>query len=499
MPGSATASPLPSALGGAAADAWQPAVPASSQEARGMDYWIAVVFLVLYYLRPQDWVPGMAGVNIIRPVMAAWVLILLSQGLRSPLPGWLRTPHDWVILLLFVYVAWSSPPGIGATSGMFSLVVFYFLTVQALTSWQRVLGYLKAWLVCLLCVAAFGVLQTLGMDLTGGGQITEFFRGRLSLGTWLANNPNALGHTIVPAIPLAYLLFFWRGSASGRLFLFPSCVALVGYCAWMTQSKGSFLVGAGLTVMIFVVGRPRWVQILVIALALTVGIGALSFLPRMDQMGNLRADEGVMGRLMAWEMARTAMNTHAYGVGWKQFIALIDWKDGARIFYDIPKATHCSYVQVGADLGKYGLFLWLLGLWTAIRTALFVKTREEIEERCRRAVLLLVIAYMVSGWMINRQYHTEYFLLIAVAAAMHRLSLARAQDPIVSPAEATSAETVAEPPTVAWPPPAGSSAASNSTSTPLKLWKRLGLLDVMVVGGLLWGTLALWDYILKNL
>jgi hypothetical protein len=191
---------------------------------------------------------------------------------------------------------------------------------------------------------------------------------------------------------------------------------------------------------------------------------------------------------MAWEMARTAMDQNTFGVGWKQFIALIDWKEGSKWIYDIPKATHSSYVQVGADLGRYGLFIWLLGLWTALRTTLFFKPQSETEERCRRAGLLLLIAYLASGWMVNRQYHTEYFLMIAVAGSVHRLSLTRriANPPTVAD-DPTNLPTEQDPPKVATP--------SNSP----KPWLRLGLLDLTAAFALTWGALYIWNYILKNL
>ncbi len=476
-----------------------------------MDYFFAMLFLGMYYIRPQDWVPGLVGANVIRPVMLGWFGSVAGYGSSSKIPGWFSTPHDWVIAIYYAYVVWTAPPGIGAGMGMFSLVVFYFLTVHALGDWQRLLGYLKLWNVLLLCIAGFGVLQVLGMDITGGRQTTEFFLGRLSLGTWLADNPNALGHTVVLAIPLSYVLFFWRGSGAGRLFIFPACFALAGWCAWQTQSKGSFLVGAGLTVLIFVVGRPKWVQIMVVSLALVTGVGALSFLPRMEEMGNLRADEGVLGRLMAWEMAKTSMDSNTFGVGWKQFIALLDWQDGRRFYHDIPKATHCSYVQVGADLGRYGLYLYLMGIWVALRTLLSGKGLTDDQERCRRAVLLLLLGYLASGWMINRQYHTEYFLMIAAAAAIHRLKLAR-EEGLDSTAEATLDDGGADGAVGAASWGGGARAIPGQEhirndldesglpqTKPRKMWNRLGWLDLAMTGAMTWGVLWTWDYILKNL
>jgi hypothetical protein len=401
------------------------AVETEGRAASTWSYKFAVLFLAVYYIRPQDWLPGMAGFNIVRTIMLGWGMILIGEGSQSPVRGWFRTPHDWTMLAFYVYVVWNAPSEAGATMGMFSLVVFYYLTTQALSSWQNVLGYLKAWNALLLMLAIMGVLQTMGMDITGGKSNTEMFKGRLSLGTWMADNPNSLGHSVVAVIPLSFVLFFWKGSALGRMILFPTCASLAIWCAWQTQSKGAFVVGGVLTVLALAVGRPKWVQILLLSAAMTVGVGALSFLPRMESMGDLSSDEGVLGRLMAWDMARTAMEHHTYGVGWRQFVANIIWREG-NYYEVVPKSTHCSYVQIGADLGKYGLFVWLLGLWTAMRTIIFFKSEDETEERCRRGTILLVSAYAMSNWMINREYHTEYFLLIAVAASIHRLRQAEA-------------------------------------------------------------------------
>jgi hypothetical protein len=488
----------PTAPGPAEVTDWSP--KAAVAKPGGWVFGLSVLFLALYFVRPQDWIPGMIGVNVIRPLVLVWFGALLSLGSSTPVKGLLRTPQDWALGLFAGYVVWNAPPGVGAGSEVFSLVVFYMLTVQTLGSWRAVLGYLKAWNIFLLIVAAFGVLQTLGMDITGGTDKTLAFVGRLSLGTWLANNPNALGHTIAPAIPLSYLLFFWRGSAVGRFLLFPTSFTLVVWCAWETQSKGSFLVGAGLTILLFVVGRPKWIQMLVLAVTLLVGVGGLQFMPRMEQMGNLRADDGVLGRLMAWEMAKTAMELNPTGVGWKQFIALIDWKEGNKMFYGIPKATHSSYVQVGADLGKYGMFLWLLPLWAAIRATLSFKGQSDDEERCRRATLLLILAYLSSGWMINRQYHTEYFLIIGVAAAIQRLVVARS---LVLPgtvkAENREEEQVVEPAEAWLAKPLSAEGKLPVTPPKKRMWNRLTWFDLTMGAAMAWLAIEIWQYILKNL
>lgn len=474
-----------------------------------MDFAFSIFFLFLYYIRPQDWVPGMAGFNIMRPLTVLWLAALFFARSRSQVPGILRTPHDWLMLIYLAYIVWNSPDSQGAFSGVLPLFVFYALTVRTLHTWDRVLGFLKGWNFMLLGIAAIAVASLYNLDFTGAAELTAINENRLCIGTWLHNNPNALGHSVVAAIPLSYLLYFWRGNAVGRLVIFPLCAALAGWCAYKTESKGAFLVAGALMVVIFVIGRPLPVKVLALAIAATVGVSALTFLPRMEKMANLRADDGVQGRLMAWELAQTAMETHTTGVGWKNFTAIITW-----FGQTVPKATHASYVQVGADLGVYGIFLFVAALWASFHT-LFVAHKytlnDDGKERCRRATMAVLAAYVISSWMINREYHTEYFLVIAVAAAVHRLCLFEiSQEADTETADNSDNKTPvdATPRLIlstvderlgTRPHLVIAAVETPADSPPQRFWHRFGILDLAASATLTWGVLYIWEYVLKNL
>lgn len=474
-----------------------------------MEYRTALFFLFLYYIRPQDWIPSIAGFNIVRPMILIWVASLFAARDRPVVSGALKTPHDWALLAYFGYIAWNAPEGSGATMGLLPYLVFYAFTVRSLSSWERVQGYLKFWNLMLLCVAGMAISSLYGFDPTGAGDITAALQGRLSLGTWLHNNPNALAHSVVVAIPLSYILYFWSKGAGNRLFLFPAFAALAGYCVYETKSKGAFLVGGILVVLLFVIGRPRFVQVLALAMAATVGISALSFLPRMEKMNDLGSDEGVQGRLMVWEMARRVTHNKPGGEGWKQFHGMITWKGEVE-----AKATHSSYVQVGGDLGINGLFLYLFPLWLSMRSLLSGAKRMQEDpekERCRRAVMLLLIAYAISGWMINREYHTEYFLLVAVAAAIHRLNLADELEPAAAEDPETDAES-APLPALSGQPALALAAGTDTAERPYQprtmtfiyetgkqLWNRITVVDVGVGIAMTWAVLFTWDYVLEKL
>ena len=466
-----------------------------------MEFRTALLFLFLYYIRPQDWIPSITGFNIIRPMIIIWLVSLISARTRPAISGVLRTPHDWAMLAYYVYVVWNSPDQNATLKGFLPYVVFYAFTIRSLTTWERVLGYLKFWNLMLIGVAALAVASLYGVDIVGAKDMTDKFLGRLCIGTWLHDNPNALAHSVIVILPLSFVLYFWNNGIIGRAVLFPACAVLACYCVYETESKGAFLVGGILFVMIFVVGRPKFVQILVLAMAATMGVSALSFLPRMEKMGDLRSDHGVQGRLMVWEMARNVTEKKSSGEGWKQFQGSIVWLGQIE-----NKATHSSYVKVSADLGVYGLFFYLLPMWLALRS-LLTSTRlardEPDKERCRRAAMLLIIAYMISGWMINREYHIEYFLIVAVAAAIHRLHLAEEQEVVMAAQKAALKQESGEPPEGEeeehLPVSAATPAYLALYETGQRLWNRITVVDVGLAAAMTWAVLFTWDYVLENL
>jgi hypothetical protein len=169
---------------------------------------------------------------------------------------------------------------------------------------------------------------------------------------------------------------------------------------------------------------------------------------------------------------------------------------------------------VTADLGIFGLAIFLGGMWVALRSTVtayrFTKDTDS-HERCRRALMLIVSAYAISAWMINRQYHTEYFLMIALGGVIHRLVL-RAQSEEIAETESagiadqeqpeepvtTRAAQMVQDQTVTQLQQSGEE-QSNPLQYQGQLWTQLGLLDVAACAGLAWGVLFVWDYILANL
>lgn len=481
-----------------------------------MDFFTVVLVLLVYYIRPQDWVAGLIGVGIVTPIMAVAIFAMVAkakdEGRRLQL---FLTPLDWAMLVFYIYIASTHPYPYGAFKDALPLFAFYFVTVQALRTPERLKKYLLYWLVALTVLALFGLLSKMGIDPTGAQAMTESNKGRLALGTWMHNNPNALAHSVVIIVPMAYFLLFWKNGITKKLVA--AGLWMIAYeCVYLTESKGAVLAGFATLVLAYVFGKSKIVQVLAITAALAGGGAAISVMPRMHEMSNLRADEGVQGRLLAWEQARTASKNSFTGQGWKTFRATIQWQ---KMW--LNKATHSGYVQVGAELGPLGLSLYIGLFWLALRSLIRCKTRTVTEEACRRCLFALLVGFAVSNWMIDRAYHTELFLFMAAISALHRLVVLRpkeepADDTVLSPVSAGQMPVMSVPPLLPWGPrPALAMAAGGMLASPPapvapvsvvtlpkpppKGLTRPTLLDCCAAAGGAWLVFYLWDYILKNL
>ena len=452
-----------------------------------MDFFAVIAILIIYYIRPQDWVPGLAGANLIQPIaMMAVVAVILRRRARARRRHF-KTPHNWLMFLYGGYIIFTASDLNNALAGFLPLAVFYWVTLEALDSERRIGTYLRWWLAMLMAVAGLGVMSLFGLDLTGAVELTEAFKGRLAIGTWIHGNPNSLAHTVIVALPVCYFLMVWRNGLVRRLQALP-LLLVAAYCVYCAQSRGAFVAGILLVAFALVLGRGIILQGFVTLFLVSSATALLSNLPRMDE--DLRSDEGVQGRIMAWEIARTASRREFTGEGWKEFEAYISYEGES-----VKKATHSCYVRVAADLGYPGLYLYLAILWCSLRSTFVLKGGSIEFERIRRTLLVITTGYILSGWMIDRSYYVEYFLIAAVSGAMHRIRFTvQDYEDVGRSSGQVNAGTLRIAGNAVEPAPCG------SRITGQRLFPGgFGFSDACIALALTYLTLRFWDYILDVL
>ena len=397
-----------------------------------MDLVAVILFLVLYYIRPQEWTGAFATIHFVQIVMLTALGSLYFRARSVRLADLFRTPHDWAVLAFWLWLVFTSPTRWDTFRESANLYIFYIVIVQTLYNVPRLNTFVGWWTFLICTVAALALLSLYGFDPLGGLEIVNgSMKGRLILNLSIFNNPNALGHSVVPAIPLLYYVCIWKKPIILRALGF-ALIAMVGYCIFLTVSKGAFLSGAVTMVATLAFGRPKLVQAAIVGAALIFGGTALSMLPRMGELNKSKTDEAIQGRIMAFKHGYKMMTTTNSGVGyhnWGQsFLAgkytfkrtKIDKDSLKRPMPIIYKAPHSSYVCIGAELGYTGFFLHFGILYCCLRTLMTARTETPDEERVRRVLFVLIVSYVVSSWMVDFEYRPTFFMFAAAAAALHR-------------------------------------------------------------------------------
>jgi len=482
-----------------------------------MDLAAIIVFLVLYYVRPQEWISWVAELTPVKwsVVFALITMVLRERGFKPR--DLLRTPHDWLMLFYLAWIVFSNAARVDTFLNNYNLFVFYIVTVQALSSAKRIQVFLAWWALMIMVVAGMAVASEYGYDIVGSFDLTHgIMENRLVLNTSTFNNPNALGHSVYPVVFLLYFLLFWKRPVFVKIFMIP-LTFLPLYCVYLTVSKGAFIGIFVTTVAALTFGRPKIVQIMVLVGALTIGWTVLWSMPRMGELQKASTDQAIQGRVAAFTFGMYTLKNNPRGIGIHQSTA------GVMRMFGFPKAAHSSYVQVGGELGWPGLFLFVGILYVSLRTLFSAKATDAVEERVRRILFTLLTSYAVSSWMVNWPWRSTFFLMVGAIAAFHRLMLAKNLPPQPQ-AESEPQPELAPVPAFAGLQPVPALAAAvpgtfNQTTLVLPVekemkplsgdhaetepaglrWNRFGWKDLLMMIGLTWLTIRFWQYLITRM
>ena len=102
----------------------------------------------------------------------------------------------------------------------------------------------------------------------------------------------------------------------------------------------------------------------------------------------------------------------------------------ADFIVDNPKVAHNTYLQLLAELGVVGLVLFIAILASALGFAakaarLFTRAGNGEMATLAQAILIATVGYLFAAFFDSREFSSDLWLLLSLAAAM--LGLARAE------------------------------------------------------------------------
>jgi O-antigen ligase len=270
--------------------------------------------------------------------------------------------------------------------------------------------------------------------------------GRPYIGATL--DPNDSAALFVSALPFAMALASERG---GKRWLALTVAALLIGAVVRTGSRGG-VIGLLVVALILILRagpRRRWAYVL--AAAVGAGIFALAanetllarfqtiFAPSSDY--NLTDREG---RIQIWTRGIGYMLTHpVFGIGLNNFQTAEGVLSGKiNEGYGIGfTAAHNTFVQIGAELGVFGLAAFVVAIWSAGRGcrriqlaavrdhAVHPQLADE-EVRLAAAAYCALAGVVATGFFLSLAYHLVTYFALAVCVGVWAGSPYATRDPL---------------------------------------------------------------------
>ena len=369
---------------------------------------------VFAFLIPFDSVLmlGQSGHTLTWLTGAAAGGILLAYGVLS---GRLTAPPRaalwWGLFILWgaASLLWALDPGQALERLPTALLLFLlYLVVVSFRISPRELA------VVILCVIAGGVFAS-GYTLREFSQGTGFFSRASLIVSGQDSNPNDFADSLLLPLALALGGFFSARTLLKRSGMLVAAL-IITYCVLSTMSRGSALaVAAVLFVYLFRLGvRVKTTVAIALIVVLLLFLPQL-FFSRMQDSVTSRAE----GR---WDIfivgTQVVRHYGILGAGLESFRAAYTKFAGfAPIFRGFGRDPHNIYLQVWAELGLVGLFLFLAAIWSQLRDLhKGIRGRTGSPDYLLLALESACWALLIHGFSGNLLWRKEFWMAWILAA-----------------------------------------------------------------------------------
>lgn len=417
-----------------------------------------LMYLWFALFRPQDWL--WIDITSLRLSMVLGI-VMLGRSLLSGFVPNITHPLTLGIALMVCSSVITQTSAVRPDIGWIWIDFFVRLAlsctmlVALARDARRLYGVLAV--ICL-SLGFHATKAGLAFLLTGGG--TRFDDG-LS-GAFVDNNGYALGTVMIlpmllvtaQNIELVYNGRYLNWVRRGLYATVPLCV----FTVLGTYSRGGFLAFSAALLTFIMLQRRRFTALAGLIAFFTLLLAVVP-LPQqyVDRLSTIRtfnektsdddpegAKESAKSRTHFWQVGIVMAMNRPLGVGIKQYEAAYDRFDFLHGRYGHKRAIHSAHLQVLAELGFFGAFLWVLMFAWAYFSCMRVRGRaadERLRPEHRRFLLTAangliasMAGFIIGGSFLSLAYNELTWLTFAMVAALDRLSVQLRHEPVSEPA-----------------------------------------------------------------
>jgi O-antigen ligase len=374
--------------------------------------------MVIYYARPEDWVPGLSHAPLakIAGIFAVLGLVLSLRDIRWRLPKeiiFLSLLTGQLFVASFMTPVWRGG-ALQETLNFAKILIIVFTITAAVTTYQRLRLLILTQAVSVSAIAAVAI-----------------WKGHLILGRLLGilggnySDPNDLALAIVMSLPLCLALLFLGRNRLPKILWAITMLVMI-YAIFLTGSRGGFLsliVTGAVGLWDFAIrGRRRY--LLVIATLLGVIVLLLwggMLVGRLEGTFNAKEDTGAayasakIRQEVFWRSVEVTKEHPLFGVGPGNFMQVSNsWH-----------VAHNSFTQISSEGGVPALIFYVLILWSGFVN---IRATRRFAQGQRQGILLAkglhasLAGYVVGSCFLSVPYAFFPYILVAYTTALSLIS-----------------------------------------------------------------------------
>jgi len=380
-----------------------------------MAYAGLLLFTIVYFGRPGDWIPALSTIPLAKISGAVAVLSFVFSAIA--VRGNFRISREAILLVALFSQFCLSVPFAYFRTGSFWVVFGVFLKILvivlslmfAVNSIQRLVKLLS------FQTAAMAIMAAVSASSYRGGRAEGVVGGDF-------NNPNDFALSVVLVLPLAFT-FFISSRGFVRRAIWALAFALLCYAVLITYSRTGFLALIAAAIAGIFQYRHEFIErpLLVVGIGITaitlIALGPVNywhrtatiFHPEEDETGSAQQREFLLRRSVTLTLENPVL-----GVGPGNFAALSG----------VWRVTHNTYTELSCEAGIPALVLFL---WLLLRTFKNLdKVRKTTNAGSSPHLLASGIrtsmwALIVGAFFTSLTYHFFPYFLIAYAVALENI------------------------------------------------------------------------------
>jgi O-antigen ligase len=391
--------------------------------AEGFSFWMVCGYFFFEYVRPQSIISGLD--------ILPWTQILIMFSAL----GWLldsrrgetvATPLNyWMVLFLVVIflgsvTAYNSKVSFNEISNYYNWLIIFFLIQLIVTNEKRFYIFLLIFIFASFKLSLFGAKTWAlrGFSFTSWG-----LRG--PPGFFTNSGELAIQMNVFFGVSYYFYQSVKQHVQGIKLWIVRLCPITAAMTVMAASSRGAQLALVVQAYFVFLHGKISFKSIVSIVVVLGVMYYALpeEQLQRFESAGE---DNTSKQRLLYWEHGWEMMVDHPFlGVGYYNFRSYYNKHYSDDLYYESAELPHNIFVQVGADLGFVGLFVYLVLIWYGFRIPVRIRSRliekgkvDDWRIPISKGLAVGFLGFIIAGQFVSVVYYPYMWIHLAMCAAL---------------------------------------------------------------------------------